>query len=126
MLSLHKTKIQLVIGARRIETIWLVASASLVPVLSVASVNVPVDPRSNLTAAGTDIQLQTSGEVAILIETQRMPVTAQVEVIVNPLGGWAIRKHATHQSGDAALATWVARVAVPEGFAAVQVRAVAP
>ncbi len=106
--------------------IWAPENAPQARVLSVAGANVPVDPRSNLTASGSDIELSSPGEVEILVETRQMPLDATVEVIVNSLNGFALRKNATHQSGDANIATWIARVAVPEGFAAVQVRATTP
>lgn len=106
--------------------LWPAENAPHARVLSVAGANVPADPRSGLSAAGTDLQLQTSGEVELLVETRRLPLDSTVTVIVNTLKGFAVRKGAEFQNGDANLAIWVAKVAVPDGFAAVQVHATAP
>jgi hypothetical protein len=107
--------------------IWPADAAPTVRVLTVDGKPLPADPRAALGPPAADQDIATEGDSIIEIETTNLdPANAQVIVRLTPRVGDALRLFATFKEGAMARALWAATANIPPGFAAIQVRAVAP
>jgi len=117
----------IVVQPELLPTIWPSASAPQARIISVAGKSTPADPRANLDAAGSDLTFQDDLPLDIVVETKNMDVDAStVNIRITPRNGPAQLVKATFDSGTTAQARWVATTKIPQGFAALQVRAVGP
>lgn len=105
--------------------IWPAANAPIAKVVSVDTVNAPLDPRAPLVASA-DVAIQNSNQVAILIETQNFPIEGVVQLNITPKFGNRTTLNATRQSGDITSAIWRVQTTLPQGFVTLQARATQP
>ncbi|MBE7498517.1 MAG: hypothetical protein HS117_26560 [Verrucomicrobiaceae bacterium] len=105
--------------------IWPAANAPTAKVISVDSVNAPLDPRAPL-VAGADVAIQNSNQVNILIETTNFPIEGVVQLNITPKFGNRTTHTATRLSGDITSATWQVQTTLPQGFVTLQARATQP
>jgi hypothetical protein len=105
--------------------IWPAANAPVARVISVDSINAPLDPNAPVVAAA-DVAIQNSNQVAILIETQNFPIEGVVQLRIMPKFGNRTTLNATRLSGDITSATWRVQTTLPQGFVTLQARATQP
>ena len=105
--------------------IWPAANAPTARVISVDSINAPLDPRAPLVAAA-DVAIQNSNQVNILIETTNFPIEGAVQFNITPKFGDRTTLTATRLSGDITSAIWRVQTTLPQGFVTLQARATQP
>lgn len=105
--------------------IWPAANAPTARVISVDSINAPLDPRAPLVAAA-DVAIQNSNQVNILIETTNFPIEGAVQLNITPKFGDRTTLTATRLSGDITSAIWRVQTTLPQGFVTLQARATQP
>lgn len=115
----------LVVAPENPPLLWPRDSAPTARIVSVGSNRAPVDPVANLEPDGADISMQDEQAVDVLIETTNLDIDSSSVILrVSPRHGGARLLPASFSSGTSAKATWIATVALPRGFCALQVRAV--
>jgi hypothetical protein len=105
--------------------LWPSENAPTARILSVDTVNAPIDPRAPLIASA-DVAIQNNNEVVILIETQNFPREGVVELFILPKFGNRVSLKAAYLNGDLSKATWQVKTKMPQGFATLQARATQP
>ncbi len=106
--------------------LWPLADSPSVRLISVAGVQAPTDPYAQFNLPGADFNFLSTEAVAIVIETRNLDIGSSVYARIAPTVGNAVIVPAKFANGTAAQATWTASAVLPEGFAAIQARAVAP
>ncbi len=106
-------------------SVWPAANAPTARVISVDSINAPLDPRAPLVAAA-DVAIQNSNQVNILIETTNFPIEGAVQLNITPKFGDRSTLNATRLSGDITSAIWRVQTTLPQGFVTLQARATQP
>ncbi|MGE3308461.1 MAG: hypothetical protein AB7O66_00710 [Limisphaerales bacterium] len=105
--------------------IWPDSKAAVARILSVSGMNVGSDPRASLELPGADVSFQNDQPIEVVIETRNLDVDrSSVNLRITPKRGAAQFVKASWQSGDAAQSRWIATARIPQGYAALQVRAV--
>lgn len=105
--------------------IWPAANAPKARVVSVDAQPAPTDPTSPL-VADSDVAIQNTAPVNILIETRDFPIEGVVQLNIIPKFGNRTRLTATRISGDINVATWRVTTTLPQGFVTLQARATQP
>ncbi len=105
--------------------LWPAANAPKARVVSVDSVNAPLEPTAPLIAAA-DVAIQNNAPVNILIETRDFPIEGVVQLSVIPKFSQRSSHTATRISGDINVATWRVTTTLPQGFVTLQARATQP
>lgn len=108
-------------------TLWPPDSAPSARIVSVGGGAVRPEPLAAFgLPAGADVNLQGVNPMEIVLETRNMPTTASVSARIVPLSGSAIFLPLAFASGDQAAALWTNSISLPEGYTAIQARAVLP
>lgn len=105
--------------------IWPSASSPTVRVLSVGGQNAPLDPTAAV-ASSSDIGLQNTKAVTIVLETKNLPIQGAVSLRITPKFGAVVNVNAAYVTGDINTASWQASAVMPPGFCVLQARATAP
>jgi hypothetical protein len=107
--------------------LWPDPAAPAARIVSVAGSAVPSTINGQLGPEPADVTVAGKSGGDIIVETENMEVTnANVVVRIVPRNGPAFELPAAFQSGTKAKAIWLASTNFPEGFCALQVRAVVP
>jgi hypothetical protein len=107
-------------------TIWPPADAPTVEPLTLGAAAVPSDPRGSFDFPYADVAVADPNAQTLVIEARNVPLNWIVKVRVVPRVGQDFTVNATYVSGNVTLSTWQAQLTLPNGFAAIQVRASAP
>ncbi len=107
-------------------TIWPPADAPTVQPLTLGAGSVPSDPRGSFDFPFADVTVADPNAQTLVIEARNVPLNWIVKVRVVPRVGQDFTVNATYVSGDVTLSTWNASLTLPNGFAAIYVRAYAP
>ena len=106
--------------------IWPDAGRPSVRIAQIAGQNIGDDPKAGLEFPNHDASVTSPQDVAVIVESQNVPLNWLVRVRVTPLSGVATWYDAQHVDGDTTLSTWRAVVPVPLGVCAMQARASKP
>ena len=103
-------------------TIWPTSDAPTVRPVTLGAASVPSDPRASFDFPQADVSVAEPNAQTLVIEARNVPLNWNVTVRV----GQDFTANATYVSGNVTLSTWQAQLTLPNGFAAIQVRASAP
>jgi hypothetical protein len=103
--------------------VWPDSNIPSARILSVNGTNTPADPHADVRASTTDMTIQTSDAVDVVIETKNMPVDSVVNLIITPIEGIRVTVQATHTEGNEGLSTWTATTTIPATNSILQVHA---
>jgi len=106
--------------------LWPDSNSPDVRIVSVAGTVISGDPRASLDADGSDVTIQSATAVDVVVETRNFSTNGVVTTRIVPKYGNAFVTNASFVTGNTSLATWRVTTAMPQGFAAIQVRGVAP
>lgn len=107
-------------------TVWPDTSAPIITVSAVHTQSVPSDPRASLNPPFADVNLTNPNPLDITVQGTNVPLNATVTVRIVPKRGQDFIVTASFISGDLTNSIWKAEAQLPNGFSAIQARAVWP
>lgn len=111
-----------------VSQVWLWPDLTVprIGTIMVADQIVPPDPRARFDVPSQDLTFNTTAPLIVTISAHNIPLDWNMKVRVVPKSGQDFTVSATLASGDEQLSYWQTQITLPNGFAAIQVRASAP
>jgi hypothetical protein len=106
--------------------IWPAPTAPTVQVISVGGLSAPLDPKASLTGPSSDVTINTTNIVTIVLQSANFPTNGTVNVYVKPRNAAQSIIPATYVSGNTTLANWQVTTTMLPAYSIIQARAVAP